>query len=93
MSNSETDISDSFDVINKEHLTGADDGPEKESHESKGDPSESSLQAEDSGDDTPDTDKEEEEQKKREAESRKKGTKLISRASFKRDRVDRHYDR
>ena len=49
--------------------------------------------ADNSGDETADTDKEEEEHRKRIKEAKRKGTKLVHRASFKRDRVDRQYDR
>jgi len=45
------------------------------------------------GDDTEDTDKEEEDLKRRVKEAKKKGVKLVHRASFKRDRVDRTYDK
>uniref|UniRef100_A0A6A7FQS4 Acyltransferase n=1 Tax=Hirondellea gigas TaxID=1518452 RepID=A0A6A7FQS4_9CRUS len=47
----------------------------------------------DSGNETPDTDKEEEDLRRRKSVSKEKGTKLLHRASFKRDRVDRHYDK
>lgn len=47
----------------------------------------------DSGDETPDTDQEEEERRQRTKESKKKGIQLVHRASFKRDKVDRHYDK
>ena len=47
----------------------------------------------DSGDETPDTDQEDEEHRLRKVEAKKKGTRLVHRASFKRDRTDRHYDK
>ena len=49
--------------------------------------------ADDSGDETPDTDKEDEEHRVREDNAKNKGIRPLHRASFKRHRTDRYYDK
>jgi len=51
------------------------------------------AQGTDPGEETPDTDQEEEEDRQRREEAARKGATLRHRASFKRDRIDRIYDK
>ena len=52
-----------------------------------------SIKGYDSGEDTADTDKEEEDLRQRQVEAKKRGQRPIHRASFKRHKADRHYDK